>query len=416
MIPVRARQAAFVAFFVQGTCFAVLLTRVPALKDRFSLTDGALALVLLVVPVVAGAGSLLAGALAGRYGSAPVLRIAAVVVCAGLAGIGAAPTPPLLFAVLAVFALALGGVDATMNMQGVAIQRAYGRSVMSGFHAVFSLAGILGSLAAAAAAGADVPLAVFFGGVAVFGIAASALAGPWLLRTDADTGADTDADADADTDAGRDPGAPAAARIPRRPLLLIGAAVTCLYIADSATANWSAVYLADGLHSAESVAALAYGCYAGATLLGRLVTDTAVDRYGVVPVVRLGGLVAAAGLVVVVAAPSPLVAIAGFALLGLGLCAVAPQSFTAAARLDPTGSGAAVARVNVFNYLGFVLGAPLVGLVAEVSSLRLGFVVPLLLVLLIVATAKAFDPAPVRGTATPGLAAPAPDGLPTMKR
>jgi len=115
---------------------------------------------------------------------------------------------------------------------------------------------------------------------------------------------------------------------------------------------------------------------------------------------------------VVVIAPLPAVGIAGFAVLGLGLCIVAPQSFTAASHLDPTGSGVAVARVNVFNYVGFVLGAPLVGLVAEVSSLRVGFVLPLLLVLAIVLTAKAFDPVPP-GTA---LAAPALNELPTMKQ
>jgi MFS family permease len=399
MTPVHARRATFVAFFVQGTCFAVLLTRIPALKDRFALSDGELALVLLVVPVVAGMGSLLAGSLAGRYGSAPVLRIAAIMVCLGLAGIGAAPTLPLLFAVLAAFALALGGVDATMNMQGVAVQNRYGRSIMVGFHAVFSLAGILGSLAAAGAAKAELPLAAFFGGVAVLGGAASLLAGPWLLRRD-----------DAATGEPERPGVTAPA-LPWRPILLLGAAVTCLYIGDSATSNWSAVYLTDALHSSESVAALAYGGYATAMLLGRVVGDAVVDRFGVVRVVRAGGLLASAGLLVVVIAPLPAVGIAGFAVLGLGLCIVAPQSFTAASRLDPSGSGVAVARVNVFNYVGFVLGAPLVGLVAEVSSLRVGFIVPLLLVLVIVVTAKAFDPVP----APSALAAPALNGLPTMK-
>jgi MFS family permease len=405
MTPVRARRATFVVFFVQGTCFAVLLTRIPALKDRFGLSDGQLALVLLVVPVVAGAGSLLAGSLAGRYGSAPVLRCAAVVVCLGLVGIGGAGSLPLLFAVLAVFALALGGVDAGMNMQGVAVQAGYGRSIMTGFHAAFSLAGITGSVAAAAAAGSGLPLVAFFAIVAAFGIAASLLIGPLLLRTDRRAGPGP----------GPGPGPGSDGRrtaVRRRPLLLIGAAVTCLYIADSATSNWSAVYLTDGLHSSEGVAALAYGGYSTAMLAGRVLGDRAVDRYGVVRVVRAGGFVAVAGLLAVVFAPLPALGIAGFAVLGLGLCAVAPQSFSAAARLDPVGSGAAVARVNVFNYVGFVLGAPLVGLVAEVSSLRAGFVVPLVLVLVIIATARAFDPDPPAR----GLAAPAPGGLPTMKQ
>ena len=400
MTPVSARRAAFVAFFVQGTCFAALVTRIPTLRDRFELSEGQLAMVLLVVPLVAGLGSLAAGALAGRYGSAPVLRVAAPVVCAGLVGVGAAPTLPALFPLLAVFALALGGVDASMNMQGVAIQARYGRSIMSGFHAAWSLGGIAGSLAASQAAGSSLPLGAFFAAVAVLCGCASLLAGPRLLRRDAGTAADAGARAAADVAADVRAGT-----VPWRPLLLIGAAVTCLYIGDSTVSNWSAVYLTDALHSSERVAALAYSAYAWAMLIGRLPGDAAVNRFGVVAVVRAGGLAAAAGLLIVVLAPAPAVAIGGFALLGLGLCAVAPQSFTAADRLDPAGSGTAVARVNVFNYLGFVLGAPLVGLVAEFSSLRAGFVVPLLLVLLIVVTAPAFDPAER-----------APNGLPTMKR
>jgi predicted MFS family arabinose efflux permease len=397
MHPQRARRAGITAFFVQGACFAVLLTRIPALKDRFGLSDGQLALVLLVVPVVAGLGSLLAGSLAGRHGSARVIRVAAPCVCLGLAAIGAAPTLPLLFAVLAAFAVALGAVDATMNMQGVAVQDAYGRSIMSSFHAAFSLAGILGSLLAAGAARLHWPLGGFFSGVAVLGIAASLAAGPSLIRVDVAAGQPS---------GGHGAGAvviPVA--LPWRPILLIGVAVTCLYIGDSTVSNWSAVYLTDVLHSSDSVAALAYGGYATAMLLGRLGGDAAVEWYGVVNVIRIGSLVAAAGVAVVIAAPWPAFGLAGFVIMGLGLCVVAPQSFTAAAKVDPTGSGAAVARVNAFNYVGFVLGAPLVGLVGDgVGTLRVGFVVPMLLVLVIGLFAPAFDPAPI-----------ARNGLPTMK-
>ena len=161
------------------------------------------------------------------------------------------------------------------------------------------------------------------------------------------------------------------------------------------------MYLKDALHSKESVAALAYGGYAAAMLLGRLVVDAAVERFGVVTVVRAGGLVAAAGVATVVVAPTAVVGLAGFAVMGLGLCIVAPQSFTAADKLDPEGSGVAVARVNVFNYVGFVLGAPLVGLVAQASTLRVGFVVPLLLVLLIAFLARYFEPVPATPNEVP---------------
>src|SRR5207248_556782 len=100
-------------------------------------------------------------------------------------------------------------------------------------------------------------------------------------------------------------------------------------------------------------------------------------------------------LVVVVVAPSPAYGLLGFALVGLGLCVVVPQSFSAAGALDPTGSGVAVARVNLFNYVGFVVGAILIGAVASGTSLRWAFAVPAVLTLVIVALARAFAVAPV---------------------
>src|SRR5690349_10542951 len=138
------------AYLVQGLCFAAVLTQVPALKQKFGFSDGELALILLAVPVVAGFGSLLAGALAARLGSRIVLRVAGLCVCAAMVGVGLAGTRVLLFVATAFFGLVLGAVDATMNMQGVAVQGWYGRSILASFHGVWSLAGIAGALATAA--------------------------------------------------------------------------------------------------------------------------------------------------------------------------------------------------------------------------------------------------------------------------
>lgn len=375
--PVAARRAVLVVFFVQGTCFAALLSRIPALQQRFGLGHGQLALLLAVVPVIAGAASIAAGALSHRYGSAPVLRIAAPMVCASLAGVGAVTSLTLLLAMLVVFGCSVGAVDATMNMRGVDVQRAYGRNLMSSFHGAFSLGSILGSLAGAAAAMVNVPLFALFASVALLGVLGLLAAGPFLSlpRLPAPS---------------PDPWSTApAGRLGRR-ILVLGTIVTCLFIVDSSVANWSAVYLRGPLDGPESVAALGYGCYAVATLLGRSVADALVERLGPSTVVQVGGLLATTGLTVVVIAHAPLPGLIGFALLGLGLSSVVPQAFTAAAHAVPNSPDIAVARVNAFTYAGFVLGAPLVGIAAEIHSLRGGFVIVLLLTLFIVASAPAF--------------------------
>ena len=172
--------------------------------------------------------------------------------------------------------------------------------------------------------------------------------------------------------------------------MLVGLAVMFMYISDSATSNWSAVYLRDALHGSRSIAPLGLSAYLTCQVLGRSAADRLVRRFGPVRVVAAGGLIGAAGMTVVAAAPGPAVGILGFAIVGAGLCVVVPQSFSAAGALDPTGSGVAVARVNLFNYVGFVVGAALIGTVAKGTSLRWAFVVPAALALVIVALAPSF--------------------------
>jgi MFS family permease len=185
--------------------------------------------------------------------------------------------------------------------------------------------------------------------------------------------------------------------------MAVGTAMMLVYIADSATSNWSAVYLHTGLHGSTGVAALGLAAYQACMVLGRAVADRVVARHGPVRAVAFGAAVGVVGLVLVVAADRPALGIAGFAVLGLGLCVVVPQSFAAAGQLDPAGTGLAVARVNLFNYAGFVVGAALIGLVAQSRGLRMAFAVPAVLAVGIVVLARSFRP---RAPAAPEIGRP----------
>ena len=373
----QARVAVAAAYFVQGFCFAALLTHVSELQKKFHFSDGALSLVLLAVPVVAGVGSVLAGILAGRLGSAAVLRVGGPAVCVAITLVGAASERAELYGALSLVGFTLGLVDATMNMQGVAVERRYGRPVLASFHGVWSAGGILGGLATAGTSKLDWGTFPSLGLVAVIGTALALAAGPFELKRHEETTGAIDL-------------AAAEASIPWRPILLVGTAMMLMYIADSATSNWSTVLLTDAMHASKSVAALGFVAYQTCMVLGRAAADRIVRRYGPTPAVATGAVIGGCGLLVVAAAPNAAVAIAGFAVLGLGFCVVVPQSFSAAGRLDPASSGVAIARVNLFNYIGFVVGAALIGVVAESASLRLAFVVPAVLTAGIVALAPAF--------------------------
>jgi MFS family permease len=369
-------------------CFAALLTQVPVLQEKFAFSEVGLSLVLLAVPVVAGVGSVLAGLLAGRLGSAIVLRTGGLGVCASILGTGLVSSRTALYVDLAAVGLCLGLVDATMNMQGVAVQRRYGRPLLASLHGVWSAGGIAGALATALTAHGHWTLASALGGVAIVGAGVALAAGPRLLRPAEEAGPLRDG---------------VAAAVPWAPIVAVGTAMTLMYIADSATSNWSAVYLHTGLHSSPSVAALGLAAYQTCMVLGRALADRFVARHGPVRAVAAGGAVGVLGLLLVVAANGPALGIAGFAVLGLGLCVVVPQSFSAASQLDPAGTGLAVARVNLFNYVGFVVGAGLIGLVAQGRGLRMAFGVPAVLAIGIVVLARAFRP---RTPVAAGLAGP----------
>jgi MFS family permease len=387
----KGRTAAAVAFFVQGLCFAVVITRISVLQDKFHFSNGQLTLVLLTVPVIAGVGSVLAGPLAARIGSRVILRTAQAVVCLCLPAIGFAASRPEMYAAVAAFGLFIGAVDATMNMQATIAEKRYGRSIITAFYSGWSAAGIAGGLWNAAAGKLGLSLGTAFAIAGLAGLVASLATGPRLFDREADVAPVSEQAAKA-----------AGVRIPWRPIVLIGIAMACMYIGDAAISNFSSVYMNKVQHSAKVLLPLAYAAYQATMVAGRAIGDQTVRRFGAATVVRAGALVAAAGLIFVILAPGSYLAIAAFAITGLGFCVVPPQCFAATSRLDPTGTGIAISRVNVFNYLGFLLGAGLAGGVAGVvggpAGWRAAYAVPLVLTAVIAALAGGFS---VRGAPSP---------------
>ncbi|WP_316523098.1 MFS transporter [Kitasatospora brasiliensis] len=382
----RAGRAALAAgFLLQGIVFALLVTCIPEIQHRYGLSDGLLPVFLAAVPILAGVGSILSERLVKRTGARAVLRVVQPAVCLSLAAAGLGGTLWQLALALGSFGLLVGALDASMNMLGVALQHRYGRSIMIGFHAAFSLGGILGAAIAGLGSHEDLGLPVLFGTVAAV-VAPLALLVGTRFAGPAELG-----------DAIREAAEAAARSVPWRPLLPLCLAMAFAYIADASVSNYSVKYLTDGLGSREDLAKLSYLGYMVAMLLGRTLGDRAVQRFGAVPVVRAGAALAALGFAAAAAAPTAWAGIAGFTVLGFGICAIIPQVFAAGGRLFPADSDAAVARLNLFNYVGFLIGSPLVGAIADASSYRWALLAPMLLVLAVLPLADRFAPAPAAG-------------------
>ncbi|MFG2500234.1 MFS transporter [Streptomyces sp. NPDC048441] len=379
----RGRASLAFSFLVQGVTFALLVTRIPAIQDQYGISDGLLPVFLAAVPILAGAGSVGTEWLVKRVPPSRVLRWSQPVVLLALLGVGAGDALWQAGLALGVFGLSVGALDASMNMLGVSLQRAYGRSIMLGFHAAYSLGGIAGASIAWAGAHWDLSLFVSYLPVAVVLLPAALVGSRWYVDSGAGAGVDSGADA-----AGEAKGGPVVFKL-LLPLCLV---MTFAYIGDSTVSNWSAKYLQDVLGSSEEVSTVPYNVYMVMTLLGRGLGDLGVRRFGAVAVVRVGSVVAAIGFAVVATAPGAWTGILGFTVLGLGLCVIVPQTFAAAGRLFPGASDAAVARLNVFNYVGFLIGSPLVGALGDAWNYRGAMLVPMVLVLVTLLYARSFAP------------------------
>lgn len=384
----HGRASLAVSFFAQGVAFALLVTRIPAIQDRYGISDGLLPVFLAAVPILAGVGSVVTEKLVAKVRPSMVLRCAQPVVLLALLGVGAGDALWQIAVSLAAFGLAVGALDASMNMLGVSLQRAYGRSIMLGFHAAYSLGGIAGASLAWAGAHWDLSLLVSYLPVVVVLLPLTLIGSRWYADATPDAVEAAAGLGDKPATAGNKP-------VVFKLLLPLCLVMAFAYIGDSTVSNWSAKYLQDVLHSSEELATVPYNAYMVTTLLGRAVGDFGVRRFGAVAVVRCGTVLAAAGFGVVAIASGPWVGILGFTMLGLGLCVIVPQTFAAAGRLFPAASDAAVARLNIFNYVGFLIGSPLVGALGDAWSYRGAMLVPMVMVLVTLVYARSFgtDPA-----------------------
>ncbi|MYT79327.1 Arabinose efflux permease [Streptomyces sp. MnatMP-M77] len=379
----HGRASLGLSFGVQGVAFALLVTRIPAIQDQYGISDGLLPVFLAAVPILAGAGSVATEKVVARMRPAAVLRWSQPLVLLALLGVGAGREVWHVAVALGAFGLAVGALDASMNMLGVSLQRAYGRSIMLGFHAAYSLGGIVGASLAWAGARWDLSLFASYLPVVLVLLPAALAGSRWYTE-----GAGPKE---------KEPGpAGAGGAVSFRLLLPLCLVMSFAYIGDSTVSNWSAKYLQDVLGGSEQLATVPYNVYMVTTLLGRAVGDLGVRRFGAVAVVRGGSLLAAGGFAVVATAPGAWVGMLGFTLLGFGLCVIVPQTFAAAGRMFPGSSDAAVARLNIFNYVGFLVGSPLVGALGDAWSYRGAMLVPMVLVLATLVYARAFGPEPAR--------------------
>jgi predicted MFS family arabinose efflux permease len=263
---------------------------------------------------------------------------------------------PVLAGALFVVGMANSSLDLAMNAQGVSVERRLKRPILSSLHAAFSFGGFAGAGLGALAAGLGIdPLPHLFAAALLFGIPGLIVIGSLLAR-----------------DEDRDQNAPTLrwTRLPSR-LVLLGLACFFCLMAEGGASDWSAKLVRDSLAASAALGAVAYAVFSIAMGVGRLVADRLWARWGATGLLRRSGLLAAVGFAAGLLAGTVPAAIAGFAALGLGMAGVVPTLFRASADQPGVPTGPALAAVSSLGYLGFLAGPPLIGTVAQLTSLPL---------------------------------------------
>jgi len=384
-----ARWAVTAIFFVNGVVTGTWFPRIPAVADDLGLSEGTLGVTLLGTAVGAIVALTLVGWPVSRFGSSPTTTVGILALALALVLPGLAANAVGLFAALMVYGAATGGLDVAMNTHGVAVERRYGRPILSSYHAAFSFGGLAGAILSGLMARLGVAPLPHFALVAVLAFGAGWAATRRLLPAAVDIAARRPREA---PKGGTGP-ARSALLHPSRRLVLMGVLALSVLLGEGAMADWSALYLDDSLGTGPGLAAVGFAAFSLTMAAGRLVGDRLTAAWGGVALARRGGFLVAGGMGLALVLDRPVAAILGCAAVGAGLSCVFPVVLSAAGQTPGIAAGPAIALVSALGYGGFLVGPPLIGLVAEVVSLPVALSVVVAMGAIMVGLAGSLAPA-----------------------
>jgi fucose permease len=351
--PRRARWAVSTVFLINGVVVASWVPLIPEVKARHGIGDGQLGLLLLFMAIGAVLALPLAGWLIGRLGSRVMTSLAVLGLSSALPLPLISPNVPLVAVSLVLLGAFNGTLDVAMNAQAIAVEGQYARPIMSSFHGLFSLGGVVGAGIASATMALGVGHEWHIAGVTL-GSAALIIGALGHLSSSPPP---------------RTPTAPVFS-VPSAALLGLGLLTFCGLLAEGAMGDWSAVYLHDTLGTTSATAATGFAVFSLSMAVGRFAGDRFVKRLGPVAALRTSTAIAAAGLAVALVIGTSPAAILGFGVVGLGIANVIPVLFSSAGQASGRATGSALAAVATTGYCGYLAGPPLIGLAAELTGLR----------------------------------------------
>jgi MFS family permease len=370
----RARIVTLAIFFLNGFAVANWAVRIPALKAQLGLSDGTLGLALLCIAIGSVVFMPVVGRAIARHGSSGVTRAMGFAFPISMILLALPNTLWLWIPVLLYYGATNGGLDVAMNAQATTVEKRLGRPILNSFHALWSVGSLLGAGVGGLFARAEIVPSVHLGIIGILELVILAVITRQLLTGDADP----------------NPQSSGSVR-PTLPLLLIALVAFSALMSEGAIADWSAVYLKDDLKTNAFYAALGLVFAQGSMAACRFAGDALTLRFGPSSLLRWGGALSATGLAFALFSGLPWAALLGFACVGAGMSVIFPVTISAVSRLPGVASGAGIAWVASFGYAGFLVGPPVIGFLAEWTSLRIGLGAVVVFSLLIVFLAGAVE-------------------------
>jgi MFS family permease len=352
------RVAVGTLFFLQGICFATWASRIPSIQQKLAISDALLGVVLFALPVGSMLSLLFSGALVARYGSKKVAVNALLLYSIALPFIGLAANVVLLIPALVLFGMAGNIANIAINTQAVHVEAKYGRSIMASFHGLWSLAGFSAAgIGTVMIANTVLPLTHFIL-ITTLIVAGVAVCFNYLLT-----------DEEKATTSNRLFVKPDAS------LVRLGVIAFCSMICEGAMFDWSGIYFQKVVQAEKAWIGAGYTAFMCAMAMGRFVADWIANRWSFRNTIAVSGLLITSGLGIAVAAPFVIPSIIGFLIVGFGVSSVIPLVYSEAGKSKVASPGMALTAVSSIGFLGFLVGPPLIGVVAGLFSLRVSLLI-----------------------------------------
>jgi MFS family permease len=349
------RLAVGALFFLPGLIFASWASRIASIQQTLGLSEAQLGGVLFAIPIGLMVSLPIAGWMGARFGSRIMAVVALITYSIALIGLGSAPTVTVLIPCLLAYGFASNTANIAVNTQAIAVEKMYKKPIMASFHGLWSLAGFAGAGIGTFMIGHNVLPLYHFSMIAILVILGLLATYAFLL--------------DDNTAANKGP----AFVLPDRALVKLGVIAFCSMICEGAMFDWSVIYFKKVVLAQGAWMGAGYTCFMCTMALGRFVSDSFAEKFGLKKTLQVSGILIATGLLIAILLPNVYTAMAGFLLVGAGVSSVVPMIYSLAGKSKTMQPSMALAAVSTIGFVGFLIGPPVIGFLAQAFSLKVSF-------------------------------------------